>query len=198
MRSTSYFIELMIAGAGATVWVALLLFSFYGYEWMPWEYLKEAGVIIVLSPFVYVLGVIFDRFVDNFFDFYFKENYKNPKFLPKEEYYQARTKVYMASDHLRDLMEYGKMRIRICRAWSFNSFLIAFFGSLYVIASPYTPFDTLGEQLKAGGLILLIFGLFGFLSFRAWRILSLKEAGFLRDQSRILDEMKENKQEKSE
>ncbi|MEL6255256.1 MAG: hypothetical protein AAFR87_24825 [Bacteroidota bacterium] len=198
MRSTSYFIELMIAGAGATIWLSIIVMSFYGYDWMPWDYLKEAGIIIVLSPFVYVLGVIIDRFVDNFFDFYFKENAKNPQFLPKDEYYMARTKVYMASDHLKDLMEYGKMRIRICRAWAFNSLLIAFFGSLYVISSPYSPFDQLGDKLKLGGVILLVFGLLGLLSFRAWRILSVKEAGFLRDQCRILDEMEGNKEEKSE
>lgn len=196
MRSTSYFIELMVAGAGATVWLGLIIISLFGWDWILWEYATEAGVIIVLSPFVYVLGVIFDRWVDNLFDFYFKENSKNPDFLPLEEYYYARTKVYLASEDLKNLLEYGKSRIRICRAWAFNSLMIAFFGALFIMASPHSPFADLWMKLKVSFTILIIFGVLAVLSFRVWRILSVKEAGFLRDQSKILEELNENEEKK--
>ncbi|MEM6806442.1 MAG: hypothetical protein AAF696_33900, partial [Bacteroidota bacterium] len=143
-----------------------------------------------LSPFVYVLGVIFDRWVDNLFDRFFKENYENPDFLPREEYYYARTKVYLASQDLKNLLEYGKSRIRICRAWAFNSLMIAFFGFFYVMASPHSPLTNLLLKVKVGMTILLVFGTLALFSFRIWKGLSKKEARFLRVQSKILEELK--------
>lgn len=191
MRSTSYVIELVIAGAGAVLWLSLLLMATFGYTWIPIELLKEPGIIIILSPFIYVIGVVMDRLVDNLFDKRFKENYENPLFLKKEEYIQARTRIYLASDSLQGLLEYGKMRIRICRAWAFNSFMILIAADLFFllphISMPFWP-----DRLRIIAAITLFFGLSARLSFKAWKTLSIKEAEFLRMQSKVLEEMPEN------
>ncbi|MEL6853005.1 MAG: hypothetical protein AAFP92_31130, partial [Bacteroidota bacterium] len=108
MRSTAYVIELIIAGVGSLAWMALIVFSIFGYEWLPVDLVFKAGFVIIISPFIYVVGVVTDRLVDNLFDRRFKENPDNPDFLEKEAYIRARTKIYLASDNLRDLLEYGK------------------------------------------------------------------------------------------
>lgn len=190
MRSTAYVIELIIAGAGAVLWLSLLLISLFGFEWIPVEYLKEPGVIIVLSPFIYVVGVVVDRLVDNLFDKRFKENYENPLFLKKKEYIMARTRIYLASDSLQGLLEYGKMRIRICRAWAFNSFMILISGNLFLLfphlQQPFWP-----TKISIMAAVSIFFGLSAWLSFTAWKTLSIKEAEFLRMQSEVLAELKE-------
>ncbi|MDX2246617.1 MAG: hypothetical protein SF052_07580 [Bacteroidia bacterium] len=189
MKSSSYIIELIVAGAGAMVWLILILFIFVGYDWISLPLISEPALVIVFSPFLYIAGVVTDRLVDNLFDRWFKENYKNPGFLGKEEYIIARTKIYTRSDSLRELIEYSKMRIRICRAWAFNSMMIMIAGDLFVLLS-HSPFELWSQRWGAFAGITVSFLLFSFLSFRAWRSLSLKEAEYLAIQSKVLDEMR--------
>lgn len=190
MRSTAYVIELVIAGAGAVLWLSLLLMALFGISWIPMALLKEPGFIIILSPFVYVIGVVIDRLIDNFFDKRFKENYTNPLFLKKKEYIMARTRIYLASDSLQGLFEYGKMRIRICRAWAFNSFLILIAADLFLLL-PRIDLPLWPDRLRMIAAVTLFFGLSARLSFKAWKTLSIKEAEFLRMQNEVLKELKE-------
>ncbi|MEZ4774401.1 MAG: hypothetical protein R3D00_14545 [Bacteroidia bacterium] len=188
MKSSSYIIELIVAGAGTIVWLALVLFIFVGYEWISLPLISEPAFVIVFSPFLYIAGVVTDRLVDNLFDKWFKENYHNPRFLGKEDYIIARTKIYLKSDSLRELIEYSKMRIRICRAWAFNSMMILITGDLFVLL-PHSPFDRWGQRWAAFAGITVSFLIFSLLAFRAWKSLSLKEAEYLAIQSKVLDEM---------
>ena len=186
MKSSSYIIELLVAGAGAVAWIILLVLAIFGYDWVPFNYLKEPGIILALSPFVYVIGVITDRLVDNLFDAFFKENYDNPLFLDKESYVLARTRIFLTSDSLRDLLEYGKARIRICRAWAFNSLLILISGDLFLLL-PHSPLTQWPDRWAYSAVFSLVFAISTFLSFRAWRSLSVKEAEFLKIQTKVLD-----------
>ena len=186
MKSSSYIIELLVAGAGAVAWMLLFVFAFLGYDWFPMDLVKEAGIVLALSPFVYVIGVITDRLVDNLFDKLFKENYHNPLFLGKEEYILARTRIYLTSDSLRDLLEYGKARTRICRAWAFNSLMIMLAGDLFLLLG-HAPITEVADRWMYAAVITVIFALSTYLSFKAWKTLSTKEAEFLKIQSKVLD-----------
>lgn len=188
MRSSSYIIELLVAGACAGSWMVLFIIAIFGYEWVPIDLLKEAGIVLILSPFVYAIGVIIDRLVDNLFDKYFKENFKNPVFLDKEAYITARTRIYLASDSLRDLLEYGKTRIRICRAWAFNSLMLLISADLFLLL-PHCPIESWVDRGIIIGVVTFCFFLSTWLSFRAWKILSIKEAEFLQLQNKVLDKM---------
>ena len=155
---------------------------------MPIDLLREPGFIIILSPFIYVIGVVIDRLIDNLFDRRFKENYSNPLFLKKKEYIMARTRIYLASDSLQGLLEYGKMRIRICRAWAFNSFMILIAADLFLVL-PRVDLPFWPDRLRIIAAVTLFFGLSAWLSFKAWKTLSVKEAEFLRMQSEVLEEL---------
>lgn len=188
MNTSGYIIELIIAGAGAVVWILLFTFAILGYDWVPVDFLIEPGVVIMLSPFVYVIGVITDRLVDSVFEKYFSENPGNPLFMSQHEYVKAITQVYMAAESLKELFEYNKRRIRICRAWSFNSLMIMF-GAILLIILPHTPFTEIIDRFLAILTILIVFGISSYLSFRAWRSLSVKKARFLSTQCKVLDEL---------
>lgn len=187
MKSTSYIIELLVAGAGTVLWLGLLLIAFFGMEWVPIDLLKEPGLIIVLSPFIYAIGVITDRAVDDLFDWRFKENEKNPKFLSKEAYYQARTRIYLASAALTTHMDYNKLRIRICRGWAVNATLTLFAANLWLLL-PHTPISRTSGRWQAGIALTLILGSSAWLAFRQWRKLSEKEANYLRQQAQMLEQ----------
>ncbi len=64
MKTTSLFVELVVVGTGAALFVVLLLFTFYGAQ--PWLYQgisksdDVASIIPVLS-LIYVLGIVVDK-----------------------------------------------------------------------------------------------------------------------------------------
>lgn len=189
MKSSSYIIELLVAGAGAFVWIILLIIALTGYDWIPLALIIEPAFVIVFSPFLYAIGVIVDRLVDNLFDSWFKENHTNPNFMGKREYIEARTKIYLRSESLRDLIEYSKMRIRICRAWAFNSFMILITGNLFILL-PHCPLPW-SDRWLAIAAHTVTFLISSLLSYIAWRSLSLKEAEFMAIQSEVLDNLSE-------
>lgn len=188
MKSTGYIIELLIAGAGTVLWMGLLLVAIFGMDWIPMDLMMEPGILIVLSPFIYAIGVITDRTVDDFFDARFKENDKNPKFLSKEAYFKARTRIFLASEALTEHMHYNKLRIRICRAWAVNASLIAIAANIWLLL-PHTPILSTMGRWQAGIATSLILGSSAWLAFRAWRKLSEKEANYLRHQAQILEKL---------
>ncbi|MEO1448932.1 MAG: hypothetical protein AAFV07_05350 [Bacteroidota bacterium] len=68
MKSTSYIIELLVAGAGTVLWLGILLVALFGTEWLPLDVVATPEFLIVASPFIYALGVIMDRTIDDLFD----------------------------------------------------------------------------------------------------------------------------------
>ena len=64
MKTTSLFVELVVVGTGAALFVVLLLFTFFGDQ--PWLYQgisksdDVASIIPVLS-LIYVLGIVVDK-----------------------------------------------------------------------------------------------------------------------------------------
>ncbi|TAE46709.1 MAG: hypothetical protein EAZ89_19520 [Bacteroidetes bacterium] len=186
MPVAGYVIELITAGAGASLWIVLLILAFTGHGWLPLDAIKQGGIFVLLSPFIYVIGAVIDRLVDNFFDRVFKENFQSPSFLTREGYFRARTRIYLKSDALRGLLEYGKMRIRLCRTWTFNSIGILIAADLWLLL-PNTPLRHWPDRLGAIAAVTIGMSLSAWLSFRAWKILSIKEAEFM---ARMDEELK--------
>lgn len=68
MNTTSLFVELVVIGVGALAWVALLVLSVFGYDWVPLDPLLAAAATVPLLSVVYVLGIVSDRVADLLFD----------------------------------------------------------------------------------------------------------------------------------
>ena len=188
MNTTNYILELFIAGVSTIIWVILLLFAFWGDPILTYyKLLGETDKLLlafVAAPIIYVFGVIVDRLVDSFFDIYNNKSLREKYFLSEEEYRTARSKIYLQSDSLTNLFEYGRVRIRICRNWIFNGSLILISGAIFIINLNGIP--SLIKIKVAGFFVIFMIGSIAS-AFVAWRDLNIKEFNFLKIQSEILD-----------
>ena len=177
MNTTNLFVELVVIGISAAFWVLLLVFTVFGYGWLSIEELFTWPALVPGLAVVYALGIVVDRFADNFF-----ERRALPLsarwFKSEEEYQHARMFIYTRSDALRDLFEYGRSRIRICRGWAFNSFMSAIALNLFVWVQ--MPADDVRWKLSVFGSFFFL--LFGVAAWRAWLRLVSNEYKRLHEQ----------------
>lgn len=68
MSTTDLFVELMVIGIGASIWLILFIFSIFGYEWVPVDRVASLFALIPVAAVVYVLGIIVDRIADTIFE----------------------------------------------------------------------------------------------------------------------------------
>jgi len=68
MNTTNLFVELIVIGVGAFIWLILLVLSVFGYAWIPIEHMLAPAVTIPMLAVIYVLGIISDRIADTVFD----------------------------------------------------------------------------------------------------------------------------------
>ena len=135
MKTTNLFVELVVVGTGAALFVVLLLFTFFGDQ--PWLYQSlsksddVASIIPVLS-LIYVLGIIVDKMAYQVFkpteddlrcNAFDSESMESAK--PKG-YYDARHRLYTSPNTTAaiEAFEFGRSKIRICRGWAVNSVFI--------------------------------------------------------------------------
>lgn len=132
MRDYQYYLELIIAGAGALLWILILSIDVFGAEWFYVE-LRQIleisdgllfAIVFILFPFVFVSGIIMDRISDYLFDRFINIKMSKKYFQNKYEYQKAKSLIFYKSSNLKALYEYGRMRSRICRSWTVNSILI--------------------------------------------------------------------------
>src|SRR5437879_6196783 len=166
MSTTSFFVELIVIGVGAAIWIVLAVLSIFGVSWLSTSsFNKDLGFLLVAPALslVYVLGIITDRAADWVFGPWSRALQRR-EFENAKEYYRARTIVYTRHESLTDLYEYGRSRLRICRGWALTAVLI-------LIA-----FDVFTARQMSADLVcrLLIdnnmgFGLLGAGALAAWR-----------------------------
>lgn len=170
MNTTALFVELIIIGVGAVIWLSILILSLFGYTWVPW---KEITSIIALVPFLaitYTLGIAFDRLADQIFSKWDKKLRKG-RFPNNEEYHTVRTYVYThATDKVIDLFEYGRSRLRISRAWSVHNLILS-------IIIPIFTWTRFSGTLLTTRILITVFsvislGLYALVALLAWRRLA--------------------------
>lgn len=189
MNTTSLFAELMVIGAGAMVWVVLLVLAVVGPPAHDGFLLKELAhhdnlwvfSMFLLTALTYVLGIIVDRFADWAFGYvarYYKKKGGFFLFETKAEAREAKTVLYEKSSPLREVFEYGRSRLRVCRGWTFNALFIGVTGAAVVVFQ-------LAEYPEKGLLLFTVVAAFGLLTvgaFLAWRKLLKSESSRLYEQ----------------
>ena len=179
MNTTNLFVELIVIGVGAVIWVLLLALSVFGY---PGFSLNPDLWPIFLMPFLaitYLLGIITDRVADSLIEYIWNDDLRDSYFENREQYYNARRIIFLKSEKMTDLLEYGRSRLRICRGWVFNGLAIA--GSLLVFKHNWTS-DVSDIVYFGCGLSLSL----SVLSFYSWRMLTKVEYKKIREQSAFL------------
>lgn len=130
MKTTNLFVELVVVGTGAALFVALLFYTFFGDHLLFGQALSSlakpddlASIIPVLS-FIYVLGIVTDKIAYRIFKG--KEDSLRKKIFGDDGYYKKRHSLYTSENTTQaiEAFEYGRSKVRICRGWTVNSVLL--------------------------------------------------------------------------
>ncbi len=182
MGTTDLFVELVIIGMGAAIWLILLVFSVFGYDWVPLEKVFSLAALIPFLSLVYVLGIVIDRIADAIFGKLWRRSLLKKVYGQEEKYLDDRRLIYIHPGRLGDLLEYGRSRLRICRGWALNSVLILI--SLNVFIWTRIADDNLRGKLFIFCSLLLC--LFTYGNWFSWRQLSLTYYSKAKGQSTFL------------
>lgn len=161
MGTTNLFVELVVIGAGVLIWLALFMLTVLGLPSVAISESFQVAFTIPMLAIIYVAGIIWDRIADLLFEKSWVDRWRLEFFQNKKDYYNARRTILTKSERLSDLLEYGRSRMRICRAWTLNSILIGIFFSAFIYRN--FPHDE-----KYGLLILTAIFLSLIFSFGAW------------------------------
>jgi len=182
MNTTNLFVELIVIGVGAFMWLVLFVLSVFGFAWVPLERLLSPAATIPILAVIYVLGIISDRIADTVFEWLWSDDLRGYHFKDRREYYNARRLVLTHSERLSDLLEYGRSRLRICRGWAFN---------LMVVTIGLNTFLWTHLSDKPCAWSISVFGSISFLLFAltawfAWRKLILSEYRKINEQAEFI------------
>ncbi|SRR6266446_5711981 len=182
MGTTNLFVELVVIGVGALTWLVLLIFSVFGWQWVPTEKVFSTVALVPLLSLIYILGIVSDRIADTIFERWWNVDLRKASFPTVDAFHAARRQILTGSERLSELLEYGRSRMRICRGWALNSMFIAVALNLFI-----------WTRLLQSRLVLSLFGtitafLFGLASWYTWKKLSVTEYRKVKEQAEFLAE----------
>ena len=187
MGTTELFVELIVIGIGAVIWIVLGTFSIFGYTWIPNDELVSVSTLIPFLSLVYIVGIVTDRIADVLFEAIWvpklQKKYYSSSALARDD----RRLIYSSNEFLANLIEYGRSRLRICRGWAFNGVLIMIAANFF-IATQVSGRDL---QNKLFIWVNLLVGFVAYFSWYSWYRLQdtqyrrLKDdAAFIREQEK--------------
>jgi len=141
MRTTAIFVEILITGMQASIWITLFILSIFGWEWIPKlaNHLKDYILIVTIPSlaFFYTLGLVFDpvwialEYLVKPTKWFLTLNWteKNIK-----KYSEARPiEISKATDTLGLLFQRMDSRVAIARATFYNSLMTLIAATLFLI-----------------------------------------------------------------
>ena len=187
MGTTELFVELIVIGIGAVIWIVLGTFSIFGYTWIPNDELFSVSTLIPFLSLVYIVGIVTDRIADVLFEAIWvpklQKKYYSSSALARDD----RRLIYSSNEFLANLIEYGRSRLRICRGWAFNGVLIMIAANFFIA----TQISGRDLQNKLFIWVNLLVGFVAYFSWYSWYRLQdtqyrrLKDdAAFIREQEK--------------
>ncbi|MBC8554680.1 MAG: hypothetical protein H8D23_34140 [Candidatus Brocadiales bacterium] len=125
MSTTVLFIEHLITGFQASIWIVLFILTIFGYEWINLFDLEKYATVITLLfiSFVYPLGVFIDNIADDLLKPW--NRMIRSKYI-QDENQSARSLLAMTKDEvMAEYLGYVRTRIRISRSAFVNFLLIS-------------------------------------------------------------------------
>lgn len=179
MNTTNLFVELVVIGAGVSLWLLLLTGGVFGYGWVSLDQALLVASAIPALALTYVFGIVWDRISDALFERWWADDLRATFFPDRAAYYEARRLILTKSPPLSELLEYGRSRLRICRGWTLNAVMIALSLNLLLwlnyrdaaAVGPVSLAGTIASLALAGG------------SWFAWRSLAQAEYRKIKEQS---------------
>lgn len=140
MTTTVLFIEHLITGLQAGLWLTLFLLSFFGYEPFNLERIRgyETIVAVVLLSLIYPLGLFIDNIADDFFSKWSEkirdERIQSEKQIKNRPPTVLELLMLVNDEFLVEYMGYIRTRIRICRSAVFNFGLITLASVVFTVS----------------------------------------------------------------
>ncbi|MBX2865970.1 MAG: hypothetical protein KTR27_20660 [Leptolyngbyaceae cyanobacterium MAG.088] len=179
MNTTDLFVELIVIGVGATIWVVLLVLGIFGYGWVPFDHLLALPSLLPILAITYIFGIVTDRAADSLFDTVWKSKLVQQFYVKDGDDYDDRRYIYLRSERLASLLEYGRSRLRICRGWVLNTTLILISLDVFILRQVSGVSTQIAMFLFSNlFLILLIYGLWF-----SWKQLTLADYRKVKRQS---------------
>ena len=124
MSTTALFIELLITGVQAAIWLALLILCLFGFDWVNPERLKgfEVMFAVILLPIVYPAGIFIDYLADRLFNPW--EMKIRKAYNLKNTQTALKLLVEIKDQTLASHFTYIRSRIRISRSSALNFALL--------------------------------------------------------------------------
>lgn len=171
MTTTNVFAELLIIGIETIGWIALLIFSAFGYHWLDFSIFNHLAVAVPLAVAAYVLGIIMDRVSDKLLagaDHAIRRRVLDEQtakaFAPMRLYILAQ------SPYLSTELDYMRSRLRIMRSSFINFGLLGVTGAAFILSRVVTTTSTrYGAAAATLGAGILLASL----SYYAWRASSM-------------------------
>jgi len=178
MSTTNLFVELVVIGVGAMLWLILLTLALFGFQWFQIKVEILVALIIPLLSFIYLLGIIVDRVADSIFERIWSKQIRKTVYRDstQQNFYNDRRLVLSQQNPITERLLYAQSRTRICRGWSLNA---AFITLTFVILM-FSQFRSNPNFWK-----ILIYGVFSlltlsFMCWIAWKM--LKYSDYLKTQ----------------
>jgi hypothetical protein len=146
MSTTAIFVEILVIGVQAAVWVTILVLNFFGYDWFVISQSsleKWTGLLtIFIIAFCYTLGIVVDRVADGFFmivrplvlvkprNLLMKFRWVKDRFEKSSQ--DKRMQILIKEDKATECLEYIRSRLRIMRATVLNLVLILISTLLFI------------------------------------------------------------------
>lgn len=136
MTTTAIFVELLVTGLLALVWLILAILSFTG---MPWNELagflglkeKEGISSILALGFAYVVGIVVDRISDSLFRRFDVRIRKSRIHAKVPSVSEMRLYVMSVNEKLSAFLDYLRSRLRLARSSALNFFLITLAAAIF-------------------------------------------------------------------
>ena len=132
MSTTNLFVELFVIGMGAAVWILLFVLAVLGCTWASLDRFGSWNAFLPVLAFIYVLGIVVDRMADSLLRAADRRLRDRAFSGSEKDYHYVRTFVFYRSDKFKDIFDYSRSKLRICRAWIFN-FALTALGTIVLI-----------------------------------------------------------------
>lgn len=135
MSTTTAFVELLIIGMQALVWITLLMGALFGLQWTT-ELITafekaEALTTVGVLGFAYFMGILMDEFFEFLIDPWARRIRKGVREEGSPELWTMEAYVFGHAESAIRKMEYVRSRVRICRSSTFNIALATVFALVF-------------------------------------------------------------------
>jgi len=171
MTTTNVFAELLIIGMETIAWIALLIFSLFGYDWIDFAIFNNLIIAIPLAAAAYVLGIIMDRVSDTLLagrDHTIRKKVMGER--AAESFSHLRSYILAKSPYLSTDLDYLRSRLRIMRSSTINFGLLAIASAAFIFTRVQSPVRT---QYWATATAFLLGVILASLSYYAWSASSI-------------------------